>query len=150
MSRQALLIAGAVALAALAASSARAPRGIRNNNPGNMKDLGIPWRGMIGRDRDGFAVFERPEDGLRAMYIDLRTGFERDGENTVEKIIAEWSPDAQRAAYTKFVAGRLGVWPRQPLELRAVAPDLLEAITLFENGQNPYPRQLVELAIQAA
>merc|ERR1711920_200619 len=32
----------------------RMPRGIRNNNPGNIKDFGIPWKGLVGKDDKDF------------------------------------------------------------------------------------------------
>lgn len=45
------------------------PRGIRNNNPGNIR-WGENWQGLKkdGKERDSsFCVFESPEYGIRAL-----------------------------------------------------------------------------------
>jgi hypothetical protein len=128
------------------------PRGIRNNNPGNLIDAGIPWRGLVGRDADGYAVFRTALEGIRAAYIDLRTGFHRDREDTVREIVTEWAPPTENptARYIDHVARALGVGPDTPLVLERDRIPLLEAIFEFENGQQPYPRSLLEQAIAAA
>ena len=54
------------------------PRGVRNNNPGNVR-AGDDWQGMTGQDDKGFAVFARPEDGLRAMSKVLDTYADKHG-----------------------------------------------------------------------
>lgn len=139
-------------LLALGAAVALRPRGIRNNNPGNLMDVGIKWRGLIGRDSKGYAVFSSALEGIRAMYIDLRTGFRRDGEDTIREILNEYAPPSENPTdrYIDFVSQRLGVDPDQVLELSAVRVPLLEALIQFENGQQPYTRALLNDAIAAA
>lgn len=139
-------------LLALGAAVAVRPRGIRNNNPGNIRDVGIKWRGLVGRDSAGYAVFASAVDGIRAMYIDLRTGFRRDGEDTIREIIAEWAPAHENptSRYIEFISQRLGVGPDEVLELERVRVPLIESIIQFENGQQPYTRALINDAIAAA
>lgn len=67
------------------------PRGLRNNNPGNLIYTGDNWQGMIGQDGGGFIIFENIAYGLRALGIDLR-GDIREGKNTLEKLIYEFAP----------------------------------------------------------
>ena len=44
------------------------PRGIRNRNPGNIRaTTPDTWQGQIGTDPKGFAIFDQPRDGLRAL-----------------------------------------------------------------------------------
>lgn len=142
-------IIGALAVAAIGAYLLSRPRGIRNNNPGNLIDAGIPWRGLVGRDATGKAVFRTAIDGIRAAYIDLRTGFERDREDTVREIIMEWSATDQEP-YIDFVSRWLGVHPDQRLDLASSAVPLLEAIFYFENGEQPYPEATILRAIAEA
>lgn len=142
-------ILGALLVAAIGGYLLSRPRGIRNNNPGNLIDAGIPWRGLVGRDSTGKAKFATPLDGLRAMYIDLRTGFQRDREDTVREIIAEWSLTDQEP-YMVFVADYLHVGLDTPLSLERDRIPLMEAITLFENGEQPYPVALFQRAIAEA
>lgn len=143
---------GALVLAAIGGFWVWRPAGIRNNNPGNLMDVGIEWRGLIGRDSKGRARFARPIDGLRAMYIDLRTGFVRDAEDTVREIITEWAPPPGNptAAYIDFVSRALNVSPDQRLELASSRVPLLQAIIQFENGVQPYPVSMLERAIAEA
>jgi hypothetical protein len=115
------------------------PKGIRNNNPGNLRFFAsIPWKGQTGDDGTGYAVFDTAEDGVRAMGHQLRTYLSR-GISTVAAIISTWAPSSENdtGAYIADVAGRLGVDPNQPLDAGAV-PALAVAITYHENGQNPY------------
>jgi len=45
-----------------------APRGIRNNNPGNIrKNESFTWQGEIDQDDKGFVVFDDEVNGLRAL-----------------------------------------------------------------------------------
>ena len=51
------------------------PRGIRNNNPGNIRWSNDQWKGLIPKDQasdKAFCVFRSPEYGIRAMARILR------------------------------------------------------------------------------
>ena len=43
---------------------------IRNNNPGNIREAGIPWEGRVG-SQSGFVTFDSPEMGVRAFTKNL-------------------------------------------------------------------------------
>ena len=44
------------------------PRGIRNNNPGNIRKSNVKWQGLAAEQTDGaFYQFTRPEYGIRAL-----------------------------------------------------------------------------------
>ena len=100
------------------------------NNPGNLrffKNLNKPGYVLdkaIGVDKNGFAVFSTPEDGLDAMRrqiaIDARKGL------TGRQFIAKYAPAADSndpEVYTKNVFGELGLDPDQPLN-----PELIPLI----------------------
>jgi hypothetical protein len=97
------------------------PRGIRNNNPGNMRPLpNDRWRGEIppdtGKTPDphdemgSYSRFETPEWGIRAMIRDIRKKRRR-GLNTIQKIMDVYAPvgdDNDPKAYARQVCGRIG------------------------------------------
>ncbi len=112
------------------------PRGIRNNNPGNIKRNNIAWEGMqaVQNDRD-FVQFESPEYGFRAITRILRT-YESRGVVTVRGIINTYAPAEENntANYINFVAQRLNVSPDVELDFNVQLFNLIKAITIFENG----------------
>lgn len=71
-----------------------APRGIRNNNPGNLIHTDISWQGKLpeGQNKDRrFEMFIAPVYGVRAMIKDLKNDI-RKGKNTVPLLVEEYSP----------------------------------------------------------
>lgn len=62
------------------------PRGIRNNNPGNIR-WGDDWKGLVPKDQrtdKSFCQFTTPEYGIRAMIIILRNYQRKYGLDTVK------------------------------------------------------------------
>lgn len=71
------------------------PRGLRNNNPLNIK-IGNDWVGER-ENKDGvFEEFETIEYGYRAAFIILRKYINKYGRNTIHKIVDSWAPDGRR------------------------------------------------------
>lgn len=124
-------------------------RGERNNNPGNLEYVeSIKWNGQTGSD-GRYAVFDTAINGIRAMMIDIHTGFYRDNENTVRKVIREWAPFVDgnpEEAYTQFVAARMGVGPDTVLNWHTQIIPLTRAIVEFENGRDSYDLRTYEAA----
>lgn len=126
--------------------SGQAPRGIRNNNPGNIEfRANIRWQGQKGHD-GRFATFETPEHGLRALSRDLGTKMGR-GLTSVQAILREYAPDSENdtKAYVAAVSRALGVSPTarlDPSDVR-VRAGLMSAIVRHENGVHPYSHALV-------
>lgn len=68
-------------------------RGIRNNNPGNLRH-GEAWLGLAPvQDDQNFCTFTEMHFGVRALLKTLRTYVERRGCDTVRKIITRWAPE---------------------------------------------------------
>lgn len=120
-------------------SARKAPRGIRNNNPGNIKygDFAIRM-GATGQDADGFAIFPDARTGLNAIVANLAS-YARKGINTPYAIAHRWSATDQDS-YTAALAKALGVSADQSLDMSnpAVINALRNGIILKENGRNPY------------
>lgn len=135
-------------------SAADGPRGVRNNNPGNLEaSSSNPWVGQTGSD-GRFAKFETPEHGIRALGRNL-ISYQRQGIDTVGEIINRWAPPSDNndtAAYIKAVCAQLGVTANQPLD--ASNPDTLQAlcaaIIKHENGTQPYSPDQLSTGVSAA
>ena len=130
------------------------PRGIRNNNPLNIRK-GNDWRGERHPQRDpAFEEFESMEWGIRAGFIILRKyirGYNGLTEkfNTIEKIISRWAPSSENntQAYIEAVVKRTGSPRRQRLAFseRNYMVAIVEAMILVECGQT-VDRAIIESA----
>lgn len=128
-------------------------RGIRNNNPGNLTGDDA-WQGKTGKDGD-YLKFDTPENGLRALSIDLRNQQDKHGLNTVQDIITKYAPSSENdtPAYIKDVAQRMGVSPSDTINLHD--PETLhrmtDAVVRHENNNAmPFAPQTVEWAAKSA
>lgn len=92
-------------------------RGIRNNNPGNIKyNAANQWQGQTGQDSGGFATFDTEANGIRAIAVILKNYSSHYGLNTVDGIIRRWSATDQDA-YVANVAAALGVSPYDSIDV---------------------------------
>lgn len=117
------------------------PRGIRNNNPGNIVlTPNNDWEGRVSPDKntDGhFEQFTSYAYGTRALIILLRN-YIRSGRNTITKIFEAYAPPNENNTqnYIQFVAGRLGVGKDDVLSVtKNTLKELSQAIAKMENGQ---------------
>ena len=115
-----------------------APRGTRNNNPGNIEDgpfaRSLPgYAGTDGR----FALFDTPEAGQNANDA-LMQRYGQQGLNTPLKIISRYAPPGENdtQAYAERVAQALGVRVNDPIDLTdpQVRQTVFQAINGVENG----------------
>jgi len=117
------------------------PRGIRNNNPGNIRHSASQWQGMAAQQTDpAFVQFVAPEYGIRALAKLLNNYASRDGLNTVRLLINKYAPSNENntEAYAQAVARALGVNPDTVISVPQHLNALVEAIIQHENGQQPY------------
>lgn len=131
--------------AGVAPASTSLPRGLRNNNPGNIED-GTFARSQPGyKGSDGrFAIFDSPEAGTAAQSNLLRA-YGSKGINTLSGIINRWAPAADNnntAAYISAVSKMTGIDPNQPLDMNDpnVRTKIASAIGQYENGASGVPR----------
>ena len=129
------------------------PRGIRNNNPGNVISGPTRWEGEIEGADPRYSSFASPEAGIRAMAKNL-VAYQTKGIDTVEGVISRWAPASENetAEYVKTVAAKLGVNPREPLNLsdRKTLTALATAIIEHENGNQPYSEKVIATGIDSA
>lgn len=70
-------------------------RGLRNKNVYNIRYNNLnKWIGLVGKDKDGFCIFDTHEHGCRAAVILLRN-YLRKGINTPAKIISRFAPASE-------------------------------------------------------
>lgn len=122
------------------------PRGIRNNNPGNVERSHIQWQGSIPADQVQ-AVLGVPYDPVMEQMYTAAQGVRMIGHvltskaarglTTVDAIIRDYSKTDQDA-YVAKVAGDLNVDPNQDINVDAVLPAFAASIIDQENGQQPY------------
>ena len=118
----------------------RPPRGIRNNNPGNIRH-GQNWQGLNpdGRNIDpAFCVFKSPVFGIRALAKVLMNYKKIHGLNTVRRIISRYAPpnENQTKAYIQTVAQQIGVYPDTIIDIeeRGILTVFIKAVIRMENG----------------
>lgn len=108
------------------------PRGIRNNNPGNIK-VGDNWQGMVGNDGT-FIIFADMAWGTRALGTAVANMINK-GYDTIATLIPQWSATDQ-AAYVANVAAYTGLDPNLQLGTDSdTIASLIRAIANQENGQ---------------
>ncbi|TXH35306.1 MAG: hypothetical protein E6Q98_16065 [Rhodospirillaceae bacterium] len=126
------------------------PLGIRNNNPGNIRESGTNWAGETTPPGAAFETFKTAYDGLSAMTRNLMTYGGR-GWDTIQKIINKWAPAGENDvdAYIADIVKRAGFRADQALNLNdpATLEKLQRAMIWHENGKMPYSDDLIRSAI---
>lgn len=117
-------------------------RGIRNNNPGNIRH-GEKWQGLAPEQTDkSFCVFVSPEYGIRALVRILQNYQKKHSLKTVPSIISRFAPPCENdtKSYINSVCAVLGVKPETEISVfeDGVMMTLLKAIIRHENGSQPY------------
>lgn len=113
------------------------PRGIRQNNAGNIRpNKNYTWNGASG-ESGGYLIFSDMRYGIRAMVKILRNYNALHGINTVKGIIYRWAPPSDNNptdAYVKHVAQALGVGINDEINVNDYMPNLIKVISKHENG----------------
>lgn len=124
------------------------PRGIKNNNPGNIRMSSVPWIGQAGKDSHGMVIFSSSLFGIRALGKNLKTYQEKYGINTIHGFISRWAPPGNEdnnntKNYIHYVSNFLDI--KEDKKISITNPEdlpllqkLVKGIIMFENGMNPY------------
>ncbi len=131
------------------------PRGIRNNNPGNLRKTETQWQGLADQQTDpDFFMFKSPIYGIRALARVLIAYRIKHGLRTIQQIIERWAPPNENdtAAYVRAVSADTGFPADQALDMHAYADlkSIVEAIIKHENGQQPYTGAQIDKALVLA
>lgn len=111
----------------------------KNNNPLNVKAMsgGKVWRGQIGTDKHGHAIFESPEYGIRAASFVLRSYARRHNISTITELVSRFctATGKTKSQYIRHLCRALDVEPDQKFDLVKAIPVLLPAMAKFECGE---------------
>ena len=118
------------------------PRGIRNNNPLNIRRSKDKWKGLRAVQADAqFCQFETLEYGWRAaFYLLTRTYYHKYRLYTIRAIISKWAPPCENnsKAYVENVSRLTGIDPDEPIGIPSERPArwiaLGMAMAIQENG----------------
>ena len=118
------------------------PRGIRNNNPLNIRRSKDKWKGMRALQSDAqFVQFESLEWGWRAaFYLLTRTYYHKYRLFTIRAIVQKWAPAIENntKAYIANVSRLTGIDPDEPIGIPSDQPARWIAVgiamAIQENG----------------
>ena len=128
-------------------------RGIRNNNPGNIRH-GSPWQGLAPMQNDKeFCTFIKPEWGIRAIarllitYQDKRLAADGSKIDTIQEIIERWAPASENnvSAYVSHVRRIMALDQGVIVSVHDfdTMKSLVKAIITHECGSQPYTEKVI-------
>ena len=114
-------------------------RGLRNCNPGNIRQSRSAFLGEVRPSRDAsFKEFESMAYGYRAMFVLLDSYRRRYGLSNIRAMISRWAPPVENhtEAYIRAVAERSGVAEDETLDTRSERDmiPVVMAMSEVENG----------------
>lgn len=128
------------------------PRGLRNNNIGNIRVTNTPWVGEI-RDDGAFVVFDTMVNGIRALCRLLINYQDRYGIKTVRQAISRWAPGNENdtESYISFVCSVLNCQPDDKFDFhdKDFLFWMVTAIGEEENGHDAFSQNVSDADISA-
>ena len=131
-----------------------ASRGIRNDNPLNIRHGKSQWVGMREKQTDKqFVQFTARVYGYRAAFVLLR-GYIGKGKDTIGKIIAKWAPSSDgnnTQSYINYVSKSTGINASHALKWED-KDDLVEVVRSMAHMESGIieDRKLIEEAYNLA
>lgn len=118
------------------------PRGLRNNNPGNIRKSKSHFEGEISPSEDkSFKQFKTVAYGYRAMFRILSTYYNCYKLDTIRKMISRWAPPKENntAAYIKMVSDYAGIGADEIIHIdnREMMIRIVCGMSKMENGEDP-------------
>lgn len=112
------------------------PRGIRNNNPLNIR-IGNVWLGEVKENTDGeFEQFTSMLYGLRAAIVLMRRYICHYHLKTIAQIVSRWAPSSENNTrlYIDFVSKRVGIANDAEIDFcdKVTMCRLVEAMAYYE------------------
>ena len=115
------------------------PRGLRNNNPGNIRQSSVRYTGEVQPSKDGaFKQFKSMEYGYRAMFVLLHTYARKHGINTIEGMISRYAPATEN--HTQKYIDVVSEWSGVPATSHLTTTNaevmipIVAAMSRVENG----------------
>lgn len=123
-------------------------RGLRNNNPGNIRRSTTPYKGEIVGEDTAFKTFQAMQWGYRAMFVLLHTYQKRYGLNTIAGVIRRYAPanENNTEAYIATVArlSKMDANAGINTQHKATMIPIVAAMSRVENGVDAVPADVLE------
>lgn len=131
------------------------PRGIRNNNPGNIRHSNEKWKGQCKGGDAAFKSFISPEYGIRAMTKILLTYQSKYKLDTLYKIISRYAPHVENDtdAYARYVANGAGVELYTVISLKEdknLLIRIVDRMIRLENAGYKYDKEVIKKGVELA
>ena len=122
------------------------PRGLRNNNPGNIRLTKGKWQGEIEGTDKSFKTFKDIMWGYRAIFL-LLDSYISKGYDTIRKIINRYAPPHENitSSYVKNVSKRAGIKPDKKISSKDIdiIKKIVQQISKSENGVEPNMNEIL-------
>lgn len=117
---------------------AKTSRGLRNNNPGNIRLSNTRYLGEVDSTDSAFKQFKSMAYGYRAMFVLLHTYQRKHHLNTIAEMISRYAPAVEN--HTEKYIKAVSDWSGVPATSRITATNgdimvpIVAAMSRVENG----------------
>lgn len=116
------------------------PRGLRNNNPGNIRKNSDVFQGEKNPSSDKeFKQFKTMAYGYRAVFCILRTYYRNYHLKTIRQLIGRWAPENENntSAYVSLVSSYSGIPADDPIDIQSKEQmiRIVAGMSRVENGR---------------
>ena len=116
------------------------PRGLRNNNPGNIRQNSDVFQGeKVPSSDQAFKQFKTMAYGYRAVFCVLRTYYRNYGLKTIRGLIERWAlgDNNNTSLYVSLVSSYSGIPADDPIDIRSREQmiRIVAAMSRVENGR---------------
>ena len=115
------------------------PRGLRNNNPGNIRRNSDVFQGEKTSSDKEFKQFKSMAYGYRAIFKILSNYYRNYKLDTIRKMISRWAPENENNtnAYIKAVSDYAGIPADDPINIndREQMIRIVAGMSKVENGR---------------
>lgn len=115
------------------------PRGLRNNNPGNIRRSSDVFQGEIASTDKAFKQFKTMAYGYRAIFCILRTYYRNYHLKTIRQLIGRWAPanENNTESYVSQVSDYSGIPADDLITItdREQMIRIVAAMSRVENGR---------------
>lgn len=122
-------------------------RGLRNCNPGNIRQSSVRYEGEIQPSHDAeFKEFSSMAYGYRAMFVLLDSYRSKYGLCTIREMLNRYAPPTENftEGYVRFVSTRTGIAPDEIVNTRA-ARDMIPIVSAMSQIENGIPANLSDV-----
>ena len=112
-------------------------RGLRNNNPLNIRKSSTKYQGEVAGSDSAFKTFKSMAWGYRAALVILKTYYNKYKLDTISKMVARWAPPTENntANYIATVSRKSGIPQGKKLHFyKDEMCAIVAAMSYVENG----------------